>query len=587
MAFFTDDIRRAYYQNATTVDQATLDACLAAGENQLEFIVEVSLPDGTFLRLSDRPKYVGSYFYQGRIAVPKVTRKISELFSPSLVFSEIEIEVSNVDGIYNHLLVGGASYTPFFGQSIELKIGLRDLSASFISVFRGFIHYEGSVERGSKTFTLRARDQFEQLNKPLPLPKITATDFPSAPAESLGKTIPLVLGDWEDGFQFDSVAPVEIGTGITVLAKTAATTFKGGLVGYNVGGGYFVFSVGNYTPDTITDVLVKRGDSFLEANFSSSPVATAGYWSAQVTSLKLSGGGTTPYVFQQGDLACIKVKVPYEVGGYSNIVSIAKECLFVLCGVSASDLDATSWNYLEGKSSPASGNITAIKARVWIGDDSKASERTALSTVITLLKHVRVDLFIDRNRRIKLLSLALEDNPQPTAAADVSQFHVLEQSFRPEADKRSFFNSAAANYSYSPIFGTTTLKGALRTNFTSVSKSGKQIAKEIDFPWLYEESDVQAQVDEYVRFFSAGLEYVRASLTWNHVIRDLGEFVRVTFSVGCVAFDAVPMVIRELAVNPETGGVDVVLLSFANLPYPNYQPPYQDRMLSAYNQGIN
>jgi hypothetical protein len=584
---FVDDIRRAYYQTSTSVDQATLDACLAGGENQLEFVVEISLPDGSFLRLSDRPKYVGSRFYEGRIQVPKVARKISELFSASITFSEIEVEVSNVDGRFNDLLVGGANYTPFFGQTVELKIGLRDLEVSFRSVFLGTVHYEGSVERGSRTFTLRARDQFEKLNGPIPLPKINTTDFPSAPAESQGKSIPLVLGDWEAGFDFTSIAPVDVGSGVLVKAKTPATTFKGGLVGYNVGGGYFVFSIGNYTPDSITDVLVKRGDAFLEASFLASPQNTAGYWSACVTSLKVDGGGTTPYVFQQNDVACIKTKVPYEPGGYTNIISQAKACLFTLCAVGPSMIDATSWNALEGKTSPSSGNIVAIKARVWIGDDSKATDRTALSTVITILKHVRADVFIDKNRRVKLLSLALEDNPQPASAAEVAQFHIQETSLKPETDKRSFFNAAASNYAFSPIFGATTLEGNLRTNNNSVTKSGKLIAKEIDFPWLYEDADVQNQVDEYVRFFSAGLEYVRASLTWNHVIRDLGDFVRVTFNVGCVAFSDAPMVVRELSVNPETGGVDVLLLSFANLPYPSYQPPYQARMLSSFNQGIN
>ena len=583
---FAADARRGYYDNAIELNQAVLDAALAGMENQIQFIVDISLPGGDFLRLSDQPLYVGNRFYEGRIKIPKVERKISELLAASLTFSEIQVDINNVDGAYNRYLVGGANYTPFFGQSIELKAGLRDVESSYFTVFKGFVHYEGSVERGSKTFTLRARDQFETLNKPIPLPLINLTDFPLAPQDSLGKRIPMALGDWTYGFNFNNAADVDVGSEIKVKAKTAAGNFGGGLLGYFVGAGVFVFSIGSYLPDTILSVLVKRGDNYLVANFTASPTAAAGYWCAQVLSLIKTDNSSTGYIYQSGDVAAISVKVPYAVGQYDNAVDQAREVLKTLAGVAVGDFDATSWNTLRAKTSPASGAVANIKSRLWIGE-ANSGDATVLSAAISLLKQIRADIFIDRNRRVKLLSLALEDNPQLSAVPAVTQYNVLEGTFKPQTDRRNFFNSAAGNYSFNPITGKTAFQTAKRKNSNSIFKSGKEIAKAIDFPNLYIPADVQNQVDEYVRFYSAGLEYVSTTLTWNHIIRDLGDFVTVSFNVGSVSFDRVPMMIRNLSASPESGSVEVLLLSFANLPYPNFSPNYQAQMLSSFNQTIS
>lgn len=576
---YVADIRRRYYQEATSFDQNFLDTTFIAQETDIRFICTVSIPGGGYLRLSDRPIYIGTNFYEGRVKVPVVERKISELLAPSLTFSEFEVEINNVDGRFNDYLIGGADYTSFFGEEIVLKAGIGNDEANYQTVFRGFVHYDGSVERGSKTIRLRARDEFEALNKSTLLPVINTTDFPSAPSDSIGKTIPFVLGDWDAGLNTVATTSVEV-SGMSVLAR-APDNFFGGTVGYNVGGGFFVFSIGSYTPDNILQCYIKRSDELLECNFNGVPQVAAGYWVVSVTSLKQDPTGTVPYTYQQGDVAVIGVKVPYAGTQYDNPIRQAKEILGVLGGLATGDFDAT-WDTLAVKASPAQSALASIRSRVWIGDDNQ----TVLEAALGILKQVRVDAFIDNNRKVKLRTLHPEDFPQPTAVPRVSQWHVIESTIKPEVDKRNFFNAAAGNYAFTPVTGKTSLQTAKRTNQNAVTKSGKEIAKAIDFPNLFVESDVLNQVVEFVRFYSAGLEYVTTSLAWTHLLRDLGDFVSVSFEVGSIEFVSVPMMVRTLAVDPGNASVQVSLLSFANFPYQTYQPSYQDKMLSSYNQAI-
>lgn len=576
---YVDDIRRAYYQDAKVFNQDFLDKTFVAQETEIQFVVDVSIPGG-FLRLSDRHKYVGNDYYEGRISIPKVERQISELLSPTLTFSEIEITVNNVDGRFNHLLVGGEDYISFFGQSVELKAGIGDDAATYRTLFRGFIHYEGSVERGSRTFTLRARDEFEKLNTALPLPSINATDFPSAPGDSIGKLIPLVLGDWEAGFNFLDGPDEDIGSGVVVRTKIP-NNLHGGTVGYNVGGQFFVFSIGNFTPDNLAGLVIKRGDRFLACNFATSPMVGAGFWLARVNTLQ-TPTGSTAYQYQSGDLALIAVKVPYAPGQYHNPVSQARHILYKLAGVTAADLDTSSWQQLETKSA-----ITNLRTRVWIGDSGGGGEgETVLAKVLSLLEQVRLDLFVDANRKLRLLSLHLDDFPQLNAVSKIEQVHVNEDSIKPEVDRRNFFNSGAANYAFLPFTGKTALTTSKKQNVNSISKSGKEVAKFVDFPALYREQDVLSQLVETLRFYSAGLEYIRVTLAWPHLLRDLGEFLGLSYNVGSVSFDNVPVMVRSVSVDPTTASVDVRLLSFANLPYPDYQPQHQNQMLSRFDQPI-
>ena len=100
---------RKPYLTATTISQALLNAANDNLSNQIELIVDITAPDGSIIRASDRNKYVGEHFYEALTTFPDVTKTIGEFLGQGLVFSEMTFELSNADGRFNKYLLGGLS----------------------------------------------------------------------------------------------------------------------------------------------------------------------------------------------------------------------------------------------------------------------------------------------------------------------------------------------------------------------------------------------------------------------------------------------------------------------------------------------
>jgi hypothetical protein len=540
------------------------------------------------IRFADRPKFVGNDFYEGRASFPQVKKTIGDLLAPTLQFSQFEVVLANMDGFYNAYLTSGVSYFSFIGSVLQIKIGLRDVAASFLTIFTGIVPDQGGFTVARESITIRANDRFDELNIKPNLPFINDTDFPSAPTDVLGKVIPFVLGDWSVGFNvntYQSQISVDDGFGVQTYVKVASpNSFYGGVIGYYVGGGGFVFSIGSYTPDNATAIYIKRGDALMHCNSTLTPANTAGYWSIGVSSLaNIDGIALTPYAYQSGDVAVINIKVPYTGTSYSNIIQIAQEILVTLGGLTyATDFDSTSWAALKAKSSPASADFTTIKARVWIG----ANDKNILEIVLSLLEQVRVEMFVDRNNMIALRALHPDEFTAQADLVRIEQVEINEESATSKADELTFFNQAQINYGFTSITDKTMLTTGQKANLTSISKSGKRVIKGIDCPNLYVEADVLYQLIEFLRFYSTGLTFIEAEVCWVHLLRELGSLVGLNYSIGSIDYANAPMQIRDYAINLANGSILLKLLSFANFPYTGYAPSNSARFLSSAAQSI-
>lgn len=583
------DRRVNAYEDATVLDDAMLLETWQGGENQLESTVTVTKGAYTF-RFGEIPHFVDNDWYEGRAEVSNVKRTLGELLAPSIQFSEGEIKLSNVDGVYNRYMVGGPDYFSFNGAQVIFKIGLRDIGSTYRTVFDGVVKSEGGFQRSVQTFTLSARDVFEDLNRDNPLPQITLADYPDAFSSSLGKIIPMVLGDWEVGFTFADQENFKLKIGAVdfeIKNKTPAN-LHGGITGYYVGGtlatgSFFVFAIGNYTPDNIANCYIKRGDNVLVVDFNPAPVVKAGRFTVQVLGLIDSTNAVVPYVPVDGDIALVSVKIPYAAGQYSNAVRIAQEIITTLGYYAPAGFDTASWDALANKVTPPESAIANIKARLWVGKAS--AETTPLSLALSLLEQVRVEMFVDQNQKLKLTSLHTDSFPSaPTRRVD--QFQVGEQSFAVKGDDRTYFNAAESVYAFTPITDKTALITSRRQNTNSVSKSGKFVVKSIECPNLYVESDVINQVDEFVRFYSMGIEYIECDLAWVHLLADIGEFVSFNFTQGSVSFADVPCQIRDKTIEFKTGASKVRMIGFHVFPYGAYVPPNASLLLSSATQTI-
>ena len=105
-------------------------------------------------------------------------------------------------------------------------------------------------------------------------------------------------------------------------------------------------------------------------------------------------------------------------------------------------------------------------------------------------------------------------------------------------------------------------------------------------PGLYVDSDAVNQTDEFLRFYSTGLQYITVSAAWTTLLRDLTEIILFSYRVASLDYDNKPMKIRDITFNPDNASLVFRLLSLANFPYTGNAPANADQMLSSATQTI-
>lgn len=186
---------RRPYESATALTQPLLDACADNLDFRIETVCDIETPAGT-IRASDRNKYVGGTYYGARMQLPNVKRTIGEWLAPVLEFSTLQVTVSNVDGLYNPLMPGGANWSGWVGKALEVRNGLYDIASSYRRQFKGYITEVGGFSRDSKSLTVVARDEFDRLNKTFPVAVWERATWPKLGDNVVGTGVPVVYGDW-------------------------------------------------------------------------------------------------------------------------------------------------------------------------------------------------------------------------------------------------------------------------------------------------------------------------------------------------------------------------------------------------------
>ena len=110
-------------------------------------------------------------------------------------FEDTNISVSNVDGELNKYFINGDSYNTFISSQIVFKLGISDISSSYIEIFKGDIKNQNGIEQSKDIIQFNAQNILTNYNRTLSLPQITSAVFPSAPSNNIGKKIPVVIGD--------------------------------------------------------------------------------------------------------------------------------------------------------------------------------------------------------------------------------------------------------------------------------------------------------------------------------------------------------------------------------------------------------
>lgn len=552
---------RRPYLTSTVLDQDFLDACQDNLECRLELIVDIeapvtdATPDG-FIRASDRPKYVDGVFYDNRLKFPLVSRTVGEWLSAEIELSVLKLELNNSDGKFDTLLPGGDDYAGFIGKTVTVKLGLRDVGATFTTIFAGQISDVGGFARTQRSIIVTARDNYEKLQVDFPTTVLTQASFPDIDDGVAGKTAPIIYGDWTTD-----------GNPQTNNASVPAFIVNGQVtIGFPLVRIELFISSNDLTSLDSSGVFLQRGDDFFL--IAAADVDTGFFVNVRQFRIIQDSGATliegSNFVLTDGDMFWVKV-VGKDISPYNdNIVWQARDILITHAGVLAGEFDA-NWVTFRDKAAPAESSVSTIKSRVWIQDT-----QSVLQFVLSLLEQVRLEMFIDRDLMLRLNSLAFEDfNAAPVFR--VSNFDVEARSLTPQLDTRNNFNRAQAVYNFLPDINENAFSTSVFRNSDAITQqAGLLISKQIVFPNLYVLTDVTNQLKEIIKLASSGYEHVFLTQTWRSLLLDIGDFVFLDVKIGSTVYDSIPCMIREIGYDPEGIKLPVRLWSFQLVPFPGF-----------------
>lgn len=559
---------RRPYLTATTLNQALLDAAHDNLDCRLEVICEIDL--GTeVIRVSDRNKYVlwveGSEvrgrFYEARTNIPVIQRTVGDWLVPEIQFSTVTLELSNVDGRYNPYLPGGAQYAPWINRPLTVKIGLGENGLTYFPIFSGTITDVGGMKRSVKSVTLVARDRFDAINVSFPKGVLSKSVFPNLGEDMVGKLAPVIYGDWTTNLGPDPAAiPALVVNGADPDVLDGARNPVD-----------LIVTTLPLTALDLENVYFKKGDEYLLVP--SWEITAVGsdhnrFTVAQNATAWIPGGeAPEAYKYSQGDSFFVRCKGK-DLGPYSeNIIWQARDILKTYGGLT-DDAFHANWETYRDKASPAASAIATFKSRIY-----ETEQKTAIQYALSLLEQVRLEAFVSREQKVKIHSLHFEDwqaNPSFT----LKNWDIVKDSFELSVPEKDTFNRARGTFNFLPTRNENAQQTAVLVNPASVTQLGKAISKQITFPNLYDQATVTLQVREILKISSSLLEIGTFSVTWRSALRDIGDIIFLTISIGSTVFDTVPVMIREIGYDPVGLKIPLKAWILALCPFPNYAPGF-------------
>jgi len=548
---------RKPFETATVLDQNFLNFCQDNLSNQLEMVAEISVPAASSfpndkIYVSDRNKYVGEHFYEARTTFPVVKRTIGTYLAPDVAFGSLKLQINNADGKFNEILPGGVNYNLMLNQTVEVKIGLRDVESTYITIFSGAITDIGGVSRQVSSFSITARDKFDIMKAKYPNHTFNVSDYPDIAEDLIGTIIPYCYGDWTVELNPES------GSSVPAFAvNTLKATVISGVANVEL-----VISDNVNTLFDNTKVVLSRSSKYY-------PIAAADISNiVNNNSFEIAQGGATlvegvAYTFEEGDEFFCQVQGKNLLAYDDNPVAIARDILDSFGGLSPSDFDS-SWDTIRDKVDGAApeDSVANIKARLWIQE-----QQEALTSALSILEQIRVEAFINRNQKVELSTLHFTDFAVATSKLTIRNWDIERETFKPRLDLRNQINRVKGFFNRLPDLDDNFYSTNFFKNQNAIDQIGKVLEKGLVFPNLYIRSDVNNQVEESLRLTSGFFEEIEVTQTWRSLLLEISDFVTMDINIGSTVFDGIPCLIRDIGYSAKGLKIPIKYWSFMTVPY--------------------
>lgn len=522
----------------TSITQKYLNSCAEGLEFNFVTIVDIKAKEP--IRIADKNIYVDGKFYENRIKTPKVVRSIGEFLSPSVRFSSLKLDVSNVDGAFNAYLPGGINFPQLSKAFVTVSLGVEGLESSFFPIFEGKVEPIGGVRRDAKKITLSIKDSFESLNVEIPEKTFTKHAYPQMDENELGKRVPIVLGSW-DGDKPELKAAV---------CNQLELIDNNGEVREEQN----VKCVVSLNPLLAIDaVYLQKGDDLHLISLEDvrpSPDRNA-------FEIKQNGSTTLslededkPYTYSKSDKFLVKIRE-----NTTNIVDQAKFLIETFCPDKLL-YDSQSWEYARAK-------LNYISSRVAIDKPKKI-----INYVLSLLEQGRCELFVSKELKLKLSCLHLDALPLPKHT--LTNWDIEKDTLKIGSDDKTSFNVSQGFYAYAPAANGNTLSTSLYQNKLSVEQIG-EVSKAVEMPNLYQ--GAEHELVEILKISSSFREEITLNASLRSLLLDVGDMVYLRVKIGAIEYKDTVCQVREIGLDKDYR-LPIKLLSFQMCPYKGYQPNY-------------
>lgn len=522
------------------------------------------------VRISDRNKYVGGTFYEARMTFPVIQRTVGEFLSATLEFSTLQLELNNADGFFNSFLPAGEDFAGWIDNTVEVKLGLRDVASTYKTVFSGKITEQSGFRRTVQSVVFIARDDFEKLNVSFPSTVFTDSSFPNISADKVNTLVPVIYGDWTTNVETNlaSIPPIVVNGADLDMDGTNSRTNNTQLV----------ISANDNTVFDTAEVYLKRGEKAWRIDSADITNVSAGKNSFEIIQ---QSNNMTPitvdtvaqvFEYDSSDVFLVKVRGK-DLGTYDdNIVSQAKDILTTYAGAISADFH-TSWDTYRDKTvgggAAVENAVGDFLSRIYID-----TPRNALEFCLSLLEQVRLEVFLNRDQKLQILSNHLDDFVA-SPSYQVKNWDIETKSFNLQLDERNNFNRSKGQFNFLPNRKENFQETRVQKNTLAITQAGREISKRVLFPNLYEADTVKNQVIEILRLTSAYLEVVNVNLTWRSMLLDIGDFVKLNINIQGTIFENVPAIIRQIGYDPQGIKIPMKLWSLQMVPFSGYSPGYE------------
>ena len=524
------------YKTSQEYTQPFLDQCYINTTTELRMVAEIETPSGT-LYVSDRNLYVGGRFYEARVKFPLIERKLDDWLSWRSEANTLELEVSNADGKFSHLLTGGAAFGLWVGKEIVVRVGLRDVEDSYRVVYRGYVSETGGLERRAFSFILLYEDALSKLKVELPRRTFQREQYPDLEGRYIGVNIPIFYGDWKNDMPNSAVVgePNQV-VGVPAYVVNGLVSLPSAAVDVEV----VVSDYYNYNIES--EVFVERFGTLYKVHADDiSEITTHG------AKVKQNTGNTKieeeNYIYSEDDRFFLILQNTEVL--HDNPVSQCKYLMKTWCGYTDEDFDNTSWDYFSGLFEV--GGTRESLSRIAIYEPVSADRYCSV-----LLGQVQLQMFIDSKGKINLFSTDFEDFKNQIDTTSIKQADIVKNSLAVRLRDNNSFNRCRASFAYNPRRRENHLYTAHWKNTVSIAAIGREIPSQtLQFPNLYIRSQVEYHLKQILKLSSAFFEEVEVGLTWRHMLQDLGEYTKQSYIVSQLEFKGTPAVFRRITHNPD------------------------------------